>query len=117
MLPQSVRSEGGYRVKGRTELEAASLLADAAAVERHGAIAIVLELVLPAVAAHITKAIQIPTIGIGSGMDCDGQVLVTHDLIGLFPWFTPKFVTPRAQVGETIRDAASGFVRATKGRV
>jgi 3-methyl-2-oxobutanoate hydroxymethyltransferase len=114
MLPQSVRAEGGYRIKGRNSVEADALLADAAAVEAAGAVAIVLELVLPEVAARITKAVQIPTIGIGSGPDCDGQILVTHDLIGLFPWFTPKFVTARAQVADAMRAAAAEFVRVTK---
>jgi 3-methyl-2-oxobutanoate hydroxymethyltransferase len=114
MLPQSVRIEGGYRMKGRTDAEAQALLADASAVEVAGAIAMVLELVVPEVAARISKSVRIPTIGIGAGQECDGQVLVTHDLIGLFPWFTPKFATARAQVGTEIRRAAGEFVRATK---
>ncbi len=95
MLPQSVREEGGYKVKGRTQEQAEALLRDARAVERAGAFSVVLEIVAPETAKMISQAIQIPTIGIGSGKDCDGQILVTHDLIGLFPWFTPKFVKPR----------------------
>lgn len=103
MLPQHVREEGGYRIKGRTETEHAALLADVSALEEAGAFAVVLEIVTPAVAREMTKRVSIPTIGIGSGPDCDGQILVTHDLIGTFPWFTPKFVTPRLKVAEQIR--------------
>ena len=114
MLPQSVRDEGGYRIKGRTLSEAEALLADAGAVEKAGAFSVVLEIVLADVARQITNAIGIPTIGIGSGEYCDGQILVTHDLIGLFPWFTPKFVSPEARVGEEIRRAARAFIERTK---
>jgi len=114
MLPQSVREEGGYKIKGRIQSEAAALLADARAVEKAGAFSVVLEIVLAEVAQQITKAIAIPTIGIGSGEHCDGQILVTHDLIGLFPWFTPKFVSPEARVGEEIRRAARAFIERTK---
>jgi 3-methyl-2-oxobutanoate hydroxymethyltransferase len=114
MLPQSVREEGGYKVKGRTQVEAEALLADAAAVEKAGAFAVVLEIVAPDTARRITTALEIPTIGIGSGAHCDGQILVTHDLIGLFPWFTPKFVSPEARVAEDIRRAAQAFIRRTK---
>ena len=114
MLPQSVREEGGYKVKGRTQAEAESLLADAAAVEKAGAFAVVLEIVAPETARQITKQLEIPTIGIGSGSHCDGQILVTHDLIGLFPWFTPKFVSPEARVADDIRRAAQAFIRRTK---
>ena len=114
MLPQSVREEGGYKVKGRTQAEAEALLRDAAEVERAGAFAVVLEIVAPEVARQITNALEIPTIGIGSGSHCDGQILVTHDLIGLFPWFTPKFVSPEARVADDIRRAAQAFIRRTK---
>jgi 3-methyl-2-oxobutanoate hydroxymethyltransferase len=114
MLPQSVRKEGGYKVKGRTPTEADALLADAAAVEKAGAFAVVLEIVAAETARRITEALEIPTIGIGSGSHCDGQILVTHDLIGLFPWFTPKFVSPEARVADDIRRAAQAFIRRTK---
>jgi 3-methyl-2-oxobutanoate hydroxymethyltransferase len=114
MLPQSVREEGGYKVKGRTPKEADALLADALAVEKAGAFAIVMEIVAAETARRITEALEIPTIGIGSGSYCDGQILVTHDLIGLFPWFTPKFVRPEARVADDIRRAAQAFVRRTK---
>lgn len=111
MLPQSVRAEGGYRIKGKTPEDAESLRADAAAVEDAGAFAVVLELVKADAAAQISRTLRIPTIGIGSGRGCDGQVLVTHDLIGMFPWFTPKFVAPKANVAEQIREAAAAFIR------
>src|SRR5437899_4045043 len=114
MLPQSVREEAVYRIKGRTQSEAEALLFDARAVEEAGESSPVLEIVLADVAKQITNAIGIPTIGIGSGEHCDGQILVTHDLIGLFPWFTPKFVSPEARVGEEIRRAARAFIDRTK---
>ncbi len=105
MLPQSVVAEGGYKIKGRREEERAALLADAIALEKTGAFAIVLELVTPIVAGEIRRAVNIPTIGIGSGPDCDGQVLVTPDLLGAFPWFTPKFVQPKVRSAELSRAA------------
>src|ERR1044071_8450703 len=114
MLPQSVREEGGYKVKGRTQEQAEALLRDARAVETAGAFSVVLEIVAPETARTISQAIEIPTIGIGSGKDCDGQILVTHDLIGFFPWFTPKFVAPEANVAEQIRQAARAFVARTR---
>lgn len=100
MLPQHVREEGGYHIKGRREPERRALLADAEALAEAGAFAIVLELVAPAVAAEITRRVPIPTIGIGSGPDCDGQILVINDLVGTFPWFTPRFVRPRLNAFE-----------------
>src|SRR6201988_603022 len=116
MLPQQVREQGGYKVKGKTQSEAEALIADARAVEKAGAFSVVLEIVVSEIAKQITNAIGIPTIGIGSGEHCDGQILVTHDLIGLFPWFTPKFVSPEAQVAGEIRKAAQGFIERTRGR-
>lgn len=115
MQPQRVRIEGGYRIKGKTEEQAVALLADAAAVEASGAFGLLLELVVPAVAKAISTSIKIPTIGIGSGADCDGQVLVLHDVIGLFPWFKPKFAIQRADVAGEIRRAAKEFVREVRG--
>jgi 3-methyl-2-oxobutanoate hydroxymethyltransferase len=112
MLPQQVREEGGYRIKGRKESERLALLADATALAEAGAFAVVLELVTPAVAREITARIPIPTIGIGSGPHCDGQIRVIHDLIGLFPWFRPKFVRPRLRVGEDLRAAVADWMRA-----
>ncbi|PYK30648.1 MAG: 3-methyl-2-oxobutanoate hydroxymethyltransferase [Verrucomicrobia bacterium] len=114
MLPQSVREEGGYKVKGRTQSEVEALIADARAVEAAGAFSVVLEIVMAKIAEQITTEIGIPTIGIGSGEHCDGQILVTHDLIGLFPWFTPKFVSPEARVAEEIRKATRAFIERTR---
>ena len=103
MLPQHVREEGGYHIKGRTDSEHAALLADALALAEAGAFAIVLEIVTPSVAREITQHSPIPTLGIGSGPDCDGQILVTQDLLGTFPWFTPKFVRPKLNAAEQMR--------------
>jgi 3-methyl-2-oxobutanoate hydroxymethyltransferase len=114
MLPQSVRAEGGYKVKGRTQPEAEALVRDGQAVEKAGAFSVVLEIVTPDTARKITDTLEIPTIGIGSGEHCDGQILVTHDLIGLFPWFTPKFVSPEARVADEIRRAVQVFIGRTK---
>jgi 3-methyl-2-oxobutanoate hydroxymethyltransferase len=105
MLPQHVLEEGGYHVKGKSEPEHQALLEDARTLAGAGAFAIVLELVTPPVAGEITRTIAIPTIGIGSGGDCDGQILVTSDLIGTFPWFTPRFVKPRANCATEIKTA------------
>ncbi len=103
MLPQSVREEGGYHVKGKLEAERQVLFDDAQALVEAGAFGIVLELVSPPTAVALTQAIPIPTIGIGSGPDCDGQILVTPDLLGTFPWFTPKFVKPKLNAAEQMR--------------
>lgn len=105
MLPQHIREEGRYRIKGREAQERDDLLADARFLADAGAFGVVLELVTPEVAAEVTQAIPIPTIGIGSGPHCDGQVLVTNDLVGTFPWFTPRFVRPRLATFDQIRDA------------
>jgi 3-methyl-2-oxobutanoate hydroxymethyltransferase len=109
MLPQSVLAEGGYHVKGKNEPEHEALLDDAKALADAGAFAIVLELVTPPVAKEITRNISIPTIGIGSGLDCDGQILVTPDLIGAFPWFTPRFVKPHANCAAEIKSAVAAW--------
>lgn len=114
MLPQSVREEGGYRLKGRSQSEIEQLIMDAHAVEKAGAFSVVLEIVTADAARQITEAVGIPTIGIGSGTHCDGQILVTHDLIGLFPWFTPKFVSPEARVADEIRRATTAFIERTR---
>lgn len=109
MLPQHLHEEGRYRIKGRSQDEHEALIADAAALAEAGAFAIVLELVTPPVAKELTESIPVPTIGIGSGPDCDGQILVTHDLIGTFPWFTPRHVKPRLDTARHIRDAVTGW--------
>ncbi len=107
MLPQHVLEEGGYHVKGKKDAEHQALLDDAKALADAGAFAIVLELVTPPVAKEISQRIAVPTIGIGSGSDCDGQILVTQDLIGAFPWFTPRFVKPKANTAGGIKAAVS----------
>ena len=109
MLPQHVLEEGGYHVKGKRDEEHQRLLNDAKALAEAGAFAIVLELVTPPVAGEISRAIAIPTIGIASGPDSDGQILVIHDLVGLFPWFTPRFVKPRANCAAEIKTAVAAW--------
>jgi 3-methyl-2-oxobutanoate hydroxymethyltransferase len=116
MLPQSVREEGGYRVKGKNEPEHQALLADADALVAAGAFAIVLELVSAAVARELTGRVPIPTIGIGSGHDCDGQVLVTPDLLGMLPWYNLKHVKPRLNAAEQMRTVVSEWKSAISGR-
>ena len=91
--------------------EAERLVSDALAIDQAGASAIVLELVHAPLAAAISKQTSCPTIGIGSGKDCDGGILVLHDLIGLFPWFRPKFAQPRADVATTIQQAVREYCR------
>jgi 3-methyl-2-oxobutanoate hydroxymethyltransferase len=103
MLPQHVLEEGGYKVKGRKEQEHQALIADAQALEAAGAFALVLELVVGGVARELTQLISIPTIGIGSGPDCDGQILVTPDLLGMLPWYDLKHVKPKLNAAEQIR--------------
>src|SRR5262245_500579 len=114
MLPQSIREEGRYHIKGRKEAEREALLADAVALSEAGAFAIVLELVAPPVAKEITEKVPVPTIGIGSGPDCDGQILVVHDLIGMFPWFTPRFVKAKLNCAEQIRTAVADWRRSIR---
>jgi 3-methyl-2-oxobutanoate hydroxymethyltransferase len=105
MLPQHVLEEGGYHIKGKPDVEHKKLLDDAKLLTDAGAFAIVLELVTQPVAKEISESISIPTIGIGSGPECDGQILVTPDLTGSFPWFTPRFVKPMADVAEQMQRA------------
>lgn len=105
MLPQNVVVEGGYRIKGKTPEERADLVADAVALAEAGAFAIVLELVTPSVAREITAQIPIPTIGIGAGADCDGEILVTTDLLGTSPGPLPRHVKKHWQFTEQMKDA------------
>jgi 3-methyl-2-oxobutanoate hydroxymethyltransferase len=110
MLPQHVLEEGGkYHIKGRDDAGRAKLLDDATALVEAGAFAVVLEIVTPPVAKEITQGINVPTIGIGSGDDCDGQILVIHDLIGMFPWFTPRFVKPKVNCAAEIKSAVTAW--------
>jgi 3-methyl-2-oxobutanoate hydroxymethyltransferase len=115
MLPQHIREEGGYKIKGRTPEEAQAIRGDAEAVQEAGAFAVVMEIVIPGLASEITPSLQIPSIGIGSGDGCDGQILVLHDLVGLFPWFRPKFAVPRAELAAPFTQAARDYVAAVRG--
>jgi 3-methyl-2-oxobutanoate hydroxymethyltransferase len=111
LTPQSVNAFGGFRVQGKTEEAGDQLLRDARAVEAAGAFAIVLESIPRELAARITSELHIPTIGIGAGPDCDGQVLVIHDLLGMSFGHKPKFTRRYADVGEIISRAAAEYCR------
>jgi len=109
LTPQSVQQIGGWRVQGRTRSSATRLLDDAKAVEEAGAYAVVLELVPTELAALISQRLQIPTIGIGAGPGCDGQVQVVHDILGLFEAFVPKHTHQYAKLGEAMRSAIATY--------
>ena len=109
LTPQSVHQLGGFKAQGKTAAAAIDLLEDALALEDAGCFGLVLESVPDRVASYISKRLQIPTIGIGAGADCDGQVLVIHDLIGLYDSFTPKFVKQYAELHQDIQKALTGF--------
>jgi 3-methyl-2-oxobutanoate hydroxymethyltransferase len=111
LTPQSVHALGGYRVQGRDAERADALQRDAKALEDAGACAIVLELLPAALAGRISKSLTIPTIGIGAGPQCDGQVLVLHDMLGLNELFSPKFLKHYAQLAETVRQASRQFAQ------
>lgn len=115
MLPQHVLEEGGYHVKGKSEPEHQKLLADAQALAEAGAFAVVLELVTPRVAKELTERIPIPTIGIGAGPDCDGQVLVTPDLLGMLPWYNLKHVKPKLNAAEQMRAVVKEWQQGVQG--
>ncbi|MCI8293507.1 MAG: 3-methyl-2-oxobutanoate hydroxymethyltransferase [Hespellia sp.] len=110
LTPQSVNAFGGYKVQGKDRETAQKLLKDAKAVAEAGAFAIVLECVPAALAAKITEAIPVPTIGIGAGAGCDGQILVYQDMLGMFSDYTPKFVKRFANIGEAMKDAFSAYI-------
>ena len=109
LTPQSVHAFGGFKVQGRTREAADQVLRDAAAVQESGAFSVVLEGIPKELGSRITKELDIPTIGIGAGPDCDGQVLVIHDLLRLFPDFTPGFAKVYADVGTATTDALKRF--------
>lgn len=111
LTPQSINAFGGFKVQGKTEEAAKKLLEDAKAVEEAGAFAVVLECVPAALAKLVTESVSIPTIGIGAGADCDGQVLVYADSIAMFSDFTPKFVKKFANVGEIMKEAFQTYVK------
>ena len=117
LTPQSVHALGGYRVQGRDAADADRLVKDAKALEAAGACSIVLELIPAALSARVSQALTIPTIGIGAGSQCDGQVLVLHDMLGLNEQFAPKFLKHYAQLGDAVREAVRAYadeVRAGK---
>ena len=115
LTPQSLNALGGYRVQGKTANAAEQLIRDARAVEAAGAFAVVLEAVPRELAAQITRELRIPTIGIGAGPDCDGQILVVHDLLGLTFSQTPKFARQYADVGEVISKAVREYCDDVRG--
>lgn len=110
LTPQSINAFGGFKVQGKSEEAAKKLLEDAKAVEEAGAFAVVLECVPAKLAELISKYISIPTIGIGAGAGCDGQILVYQDMLGLFSDFTPKFVKKYAKVGEMMTQAFRDYI-------
>jgi 3-methyl-2-oxobutanoate hydroxymethyltransferase len=115
LTPQSVNTLGGYKVVGRAE-EAEKVMADALAVEAAGAFSVVLEKVPEGLAGRITKALTIPTIGIGAGVNCDGQVLVVDDMLGLFTDFRPKFVKRYAELGKAADEAIAAYAAEVRAR-
>jgi len=116
LTPQSATMLGGYKVQGRSAEKALALLADARALDASGCFSLVLEAVPAPVAARITQEISIPTIGIGAGAECDGQVLVWHDLLGLYDGRSARFVKRYAEIGDAIRDALSAFAEDVRER-
>ncbi|MBP6736022.1 MAG: 3-methyl-2-oxobutanoate hydroxymethyltransferase [Rhodobacteraceae bacterium] len=115
LTPQAVNTLGGYKVVGR-EGEAESVMQDARAIEAAGAFSVVLEKVPVGLAARITQSLTIPTIGIGAGVQCDGQVLVVDDMLGLFTDFRPKFVKRYAELGKTADEAIAAYAAEVRGR-
>lgn len=109
LTPQSINAFGGYKVQGKSEAAARKLLSDAKAVEEAGAFAVVLECVPAKLAKLVTEQLSIPTIGIGAGNVCDGQVLVYQDMLGMFSDFTPKFVKCFANIGEVMKEAFRNY--------
>lgn len=111
LTPQTASALGGFKVQGQSAEAARSLIADARALAAAGCFSIVLEAIPAAIARLITEAVAVPTIGIGAGGDCDGQVLVIHDMLGLFDRFTPKFVKQYARISETVAEAIESYKR------
>ena len=116
LKPQSVHGHGGYRIQGRSAAEAEQIFRDAEAVARAGAFALVLEGTIEPIARELTQRLAIPVIGIGASPACDGQVLVTDDMIGLFSTFTPKFVKRYAEIGVAIGEAAGAYAADVRAR-
>ncbi|MGH1456770.1 MAG: 3-methyl-2-oxobutanoate hydroxymethyltransferase [Alphaproteobacteria bacterium] len=116
LQPQSVEKDGGYKIKGKTDAEMAKLVEDAHAVERAGAFAVVIEGTIESVAAHITQQTKIPTIGIGGSAECDGQILVTEDMLGMLSGHTPKFAKKYANISDHIHKAVQEYSSEVKFR-
>jgi len=114
MTPQSIHKFGGYKLVGKDEIEAERVVEASLALEKAGVFSIVLEKVPTALAEKVTGALSIPTIGIGAGPHCDGQILVVNDILGLFDLFRPKFVREYANLSENIGDAAGNYVKDVK---
>lgn len=109
LLPQSILETGGYKIQGRTPASAERLLHDARALEEAGVFGLVVECVVADVAKKITASVSVPTIGIGAGSGCDGQILVSNDMLGQFTWFTPKHVKRYANLAEEVRKAFAEY--------
>lgn len=116
LTPQSVNAFGGFKVQGKTERSARALLADAAALEEAGVFAIVLELVPSELSRLLTERVSVPTIGIGAGPFCDGEVQVYHDVMGLFPDFTPRHTKRFADLGSVMREGVEAYLREVRDR-
>jgi len=114
LMPQFVRSEGGYKVRGKSEEDAQKLMQDAIKMQESGAFIVLLEGIKSEVATEITKALSVPTIGIGAGVGCDGQVLVWSDMFGFFEEFKPKFVKQYLKGGKIIRESLAEYVKDVK---
>jgi 3-methyl-2-oxobutanoate hydroxymethyltransferase len=115
LTPQSIHRMGGYKVQGKSEEQAEKIMADAVSVEAAGAFAVVLEGIPQRLAARITSELAIPTIGIGAGPHCDGQVLVIHDILGLCEKYSPKFVKKYADIKTVIAEAVGRYIAEVKG--
>jgi 3-methyl-2-oxobutanoate hydroxymethyltransferase len=116
LMPQSVNSLGGYRARGRGRVEAMKIISDARAIADAGAFSIVVEGVVEPLAREVTNSVVVPTIGIGASAECDGQVLVTEDMVGLFNDFTPSFVKRYADLGSLVGEAAEAYGQDVRAR-
>lgn len=116
LLPQNVRAEGGYKVKGKDDQNIQKLIEDAKAIEKAGAFIIVIEGVKPDAAYQVTKAVNVPVIGIGAGVDTDGQVLVWSDMLGFYDQFKPKFVRRYLNGAELVKDGVRAYVEDVKNK-
>jgi len=116
LTPQSINVFGGYGLRGGSSEESDKIIKDAKKIEEAGAFAVVLEKIPAALAKKITASLKIPTIGIGAGVDCDGQVLVTHDMLGLFEKFTPKFTKKYAEMAKEMKECFRSYIKEVKAK-